>query len=151
MHKHALVLTAALYLGVPALGLGQTVETALAPHPRAEPPALTETPPPISRPASLMPLYAGLAAAHVLDLHSSHLALAGGAREGNPVASFISRHPAAAVGVKIGVTGLTIWAAERMWRGHRRTSAVVLLAAVTALQTTIDLHNYRVAARLRER
>jgi hypothetical protein len=36
-----------------------------------------------------------------------------------------------------------------MWKRNRRMSAVALMVGVTAFQTAVDAHNYRVAARLR--
>ena len=97
MNQHALVLFFALYLSVPAIGLEQTIATAPVPQLSTEPAST-------NRPGSLIPLYVGFATAQALDLHSSYLAIDAGGRERNPV-SFVSQHPLATVGVKVGVTG----------------------------------------------
>lgn len=103
-----------------------------------------------SRPAPLIPLYVGFASAQALDIHSTALAIDRGARERNPLLKALGPDNTwAAVAVKTGITGATIWTAERMWKQNRRMSAVVLMVAVTAFQTAVDAHNYRVAARLR--
>lgn len=97
-----------------------------------------------------MPLYVGLASAQAFDIHSTSLAIDRGARERNPLLRALGPDNTwAAVAVKASLTGATIWTAERMWKRHHRMNAVVLMAAVTALQAAVDAHNYRVAARLR--
>lgn len=139
MSHHALLLSLVLALGTPAVASSQISE------PPAPAPAPTN-----SRPAPLMPLYVGFATTQLLDMHSTHLATERGAEERNPILKALGADNRwAAAAVKSGITGATIWTAERMWKRNRRTSAVVLMAAVTALQATIDAHNYRVAARLR--
>lgn len=139
MNQRALLLSLVVAFGIPALASGQTTEApTLAP-------AVTT-----SRPAPLMPLYLGFAASQALDLHSTRLAIDRGGRERNPLLkAFGGDNTWAAVAVKVGLTGATIWTAEHMWKRNRPMSAVVLMAAVTALQAAVDAHNYRVAARLR--
>lgn len=137
MNQRALLLVV-FCLSVPSVTAAQT-DSRPAPDTKLSP----------SRPGPLLPLYVGFATAQALDLHSTYVAIQRGGREGNPLVSLVSKRPVAAVAIKAGLTGGTIWAAERMWKRQRRTGAVVLLAAVTALQAAVDAHNYRVAARLR--
>ncbi len=139
MNHRTLLLSLLIACGLPALAWGQTTATPA--------PATTVI---TSRPAPLMPLYAGFAAAQALDIHSTALAIDRGARERNPLMKALGPDNTwAAVAVKAGITGATIWTAERMWKRNRRLNAVVLMAAVTAFQAAVDAHNYRVAARLR--
>lgn len=139
MNQRVLLLSLLIACGLPALAWGQTTAT-LAPA------AAVIT----RRPAPLIPLYVGFATAQALDIHSTALAIDRGARERNPLLKALGPDNTwAAVAVKAGVTGATFWTAERMWKRNRRMSAVVLMAAITALQTAVDAHNYRVAARLR--
>jgi hypothetical protein len=137
MNQRSLLLSLVIALGVPALAWSQT----------------TEPPAPVlltSRPAPLIPLYVGFASAQALDIHSTSLAIDRGARERNPLLKVLGADTTwAAVAVKASITGATIWTAEHMWKRNRRMSAVVLMVAVTAFQTAVDAHNYRVAARLR--
>lgn len=94
------------------------------------------------RPAALPWLYAGTITAHALDLHSTHRALStGAAREANPFMTNAS----ARVAIKAGTTTLTVWTAERLWKGGRRKTAIALVAAVTAGTAAIAARNYRVA------
>lgn len=139
MNQRVLLLSLLIACGLPALAWGQTTAS---PAPAAA--VITR------RPAPLIPLYVGFATAQALDIHSTSLAIDRGARERNPLMKALGPDNTwAAVAVKAGVTGATFWTAERMWKRNRRMRAVVLMAAITALQTAVDAHNYRVAARLR--
>ena len=139
MNQRALLFSLVIAFGTPALAVSQTTGM-----PTPEPAVTT------SRPATLMPLYFGFAASHALDMHSTSLAIDRGGRERNPLLKALGPDNTwAAVAVKASITGATIWTAENMWKRNRRMNAVVLMVAVTAFQTAIDSHNYRVAARLR--
>ena len=94
------------------------------------------------RPAALPWLYAGTITAHMLDLHSTHRALStGAAREANPFMT----NSTARVAIKAGTSTLTVWTAERLWKGGKRKTAIALVAAVTAGTAAIAARNYRVA------
>lgn len=139
MHQRTPLVLLLIAFGLPALASSQTT---------APPsPAAAIAP---SRPAPLMPLYVGFAVAQALDMHSTSLAIDRGARERNPLLQALGPDNTwAAMALEAGLTGATIWTAERMWKRNRRMSAVVLMAAVTTFQAAVDAHNYRVAARLR--
>jgi len=137
MNHRALLFSLVIALGIPALASSQIIGTSA--------PAVT-----IGRPAPLMPLYLGFATSQALDIHSTSLAIDRGALERNPLLKALGPdNPWAAVAVKASIAGATIWTAENMWKRNRRVNAIILMVAVTALQTTVDAHNYRVAARLR--
>jgi hypothetical protein len=139
MYLRSLLFSLVIALGVPSLAWSQAME----------PPAAEEELR-VSRPSPLVPLYLGLAAAQALDLHSTALAIDRGARERNPLLRALGEDNTwEAAAIKAGLTGATIWTAERMWKRHHRVQAVILMAAVTAFQAAVDAHNYRVAARLR--
>jgi hypothetical protein len=136
MNFTALVLSVALGLGLPALASSQAVQVPV----RAA----------ATRPPPLVPLYVAFVTAQTLDVHSSRLAISRGGVEMNAVMrEALTNRPWLAVAVKSGVTAGVMVGSERLWRRNRRRGAIVLMAAVTALQLGVDAHNYRVAAQLR--
>jgi len=99
------------------------------------------------RPAALMSMYAGLVALQSYDIYSTSAALKNGAREANPVMGGVVGNAPAFVGVKAGMTGLSIFAAERMWRQHHRMQAVLVMAASNGFMAFVAAHNAAVVAR----
>ena len=97
------------------------------------------------RPAALVGLYVSLAGMQALDIASTHKALEAGAAEANPMMAPFARSPLALAAVKAGVTSVTIFAAERMWKTNRK-AALVTMIALNATYGAIAAHNYRVAA-----
>jgi hypothetical protein len=86
-------------------------------------------------------MYVSLAALQGYDAYSTLRAVKQGAVEANPMMAGIVGNPAAFIAVK-GVTMVaTIYVAERLWREHRRTAAVVLVAVTNGLMAVIAAHN----------
>ena len=105
---------------------------------------------PQTRPAPLVGLYVALAGMHALDVVSTRKALAAGATEANPMMAPFARSPLALAAVKAGVTGVTIFATEQLWKTNRK-AAVVTMIALNAAHGAIAARNYRVAAAQRGR
>jgi hypothetical protein len=93
------------------------------------------------RPAALVSLYAGFAALQAYDIYSTSAALARGGREGNPLMVGVAGHPAAFIAVDAATTGLSIYAAERLWRHHHRAKAVALMAISNGVMAVVAAHN----------
>ena len=106
---------------------------------------------PARRPLPLIPLYLSFAALQMFDAHSTVLAVNRGARELNPLIRSIDADPVALTAFKLGTTAATIVVAEKLWRGHNRTAAVMSMIAVNTAYAFIVTHNYRTANRLGER
>lgn len=102
---------------------------------------------PQPRPGALVPLYAAFATAEALDIHSTHLALAGGAREANGVIAPCVQSLPCIVGVKAAAASAVILIIDRAVRPKHRRAAGIFAACLTAAQFTVDVHNYRVARR----
>jgi uncharacterized protein DUF5658 len=101
-----------------------------------------------SRPALLVPLYAGFVVLQALDVHSSVTAVERGGRETNPLLAPLVDRPAAFVALKVGATAGAIFAAEKV-RRRSRIGAILLMAALDSAYATIVAHNYRLTQRLR--
>jgi hypothetical protein len=101
------------------------------------------------RPTALMSMYAGLAALQAYDFYSTTAAMKSGAREANPVMNGVVGNPAAFLAVKAGVTGASIFAAERMWRQHHRAQAIAVMAASNGFMALVAAHNHSVMAATR--
>jgi hypothetical protein len=100
-----------------------------------------------SRPAALPALYVGYAALQVYDVYSTLTALKSGGAEGNPLLTGIAGNPPALIGVKAGMTGASIFVAERLWRSHHRTQAVAFMVASNGVMAIVAAHNARSARR----
>jgi hypothetical protein len=98
------------------------------------------------RPALLIPLYAGNAALHGLDLLSTRLALRDGGREANPLLKRASVETVTAV--KVGASALTILAAERLWKRNRVAAVGLMIVADVGLSAVVA-NNYQVRRRPR--
>ncbi len=85
--------------------------------------------------------YSALAAASVLDLHSTFRAIGNGTgREGNPF--LMTGHPTVAIAEKAAALAATVWMSEQLRaHGHPRAAKVVVwcLAGGTA---AVAAHNY---------
>jgi hypothetical protein len=99
------------------------------------------------RPAALVSLYAGLAALQAYDLYSTSAALKSGAREANPVMTGVVGNPVAFIAVKAGITGVSIFASERMWKQHHRAQAIAVMAVSNGLMAVVAAHNHSVIAK----
>ena len=74
---------------------------------------------------SLLPaLYVSLAGLQAYDGYSTSRGLKSGASEANAVLGTVASHPAALWAVKGGTAFMSIYVAERLWRGHHRGQAM---------------------------
>jgi O-antigen/teichoic acid export membrane protein len=93
------------------------------------------------RPRALPALYVGFATLQVFDSYSTMRALRQGGRELNPIVSPIVNQPIMFLSMKAASTAASIFYAERLWRGHHRTHAVVLMVAVNVVMGAVGAHN----------
>ncbi len=64
-----------------------------------------------------------------------------GAVEANPVLAPVTSTPAAIWAAKGAATFASIYAAERLWKRHRRTEAIATMVAVNAIMASVAIHN----------
>ena len=101
------------------------------------------------RPLVLPSLYAGSALLQGYDAYSTLTALKNGATEANPLMKGITKSPVAFIGLKAGVTMMSIMAAERMWKDNNRVGAVLTMVASNGLMAAVAAHNAAVLQRVR--
>ncbi len=102
----------------------------------------------LSRPARLPALYVSFAALQAYDVYSTRQALAGGAREVNPLMQGVVGNPAAFWALKAGVTAGTIMAAERLWKTNK-AAAIGLMVASNGIAAMVAARNARTLRQLR--
>lgn len=100
------------------------------------------------RPLILPSLYASSAFLQGYDAYSTLAALKNGATEANPLMKGVTKSPAAFIGLKAGVTAMSIMAAERMWKDNNRIGAVLTMIASNGFMTFVAAHNAAVLNRL---
>ena len=93
------------------------------------------------RPLMLPSLYAGSAFLQGYDAYSTLSALKNGGTEANPLMKSITKSPVAFIGLKAGVTMMSIMAAERMWKDNNRLGAVLTMAASNGFMAMVAAHN----------
>ena len=101
------------------------------------------------RPRGLPALYAGSAFLQGYDAYSTLTVLKHGGVEANPVMKGVTQYPAAFIGLKAGVTAMSIMAAERMWKNNNRLGAVLTMAAMNSMMALVAVHNAHVLAAVR--
>ncbi|PYR93215.1 MAG: hypothetical protein DMF84_09465 [Acidobacteria bacterium] len=100
--------------------------------------------PKVSRPAALVPLYAGFATLQALDYASTMRALANGAgAEANPMMRSIVKNPPAFIALKAAATAGVIVVGEKMWKKNR-VGAVLFVAGANAAMAIAVGRNYAV-------
>ena len=62
----------------------------------------------------------------------------------------ITKSPLAFIGLKAGVTTMSIMAAERMWKTDNRMGAVLTMIASNSLMAIVAAHNASVLQRVRQ-
>lgn len=102
------------------------------------------------RPRGLPALYAGSALLQAYDAYSTLTVLKHGGVEANPVMRGVTTHPAAFIGLKAGVTAMSIMAAERMWKNNNRLGAVLTMAAMNSMMALVAAHNAHVLGAVRQ-
>ncbi|MGE0704681.1 MAG: DUF5658 family protein [Vicinamibacterales bacterium] len=101
------------------------------------------------RPALLPTLYVSLSALQAYDVYSTLTGLKHGATEANPIMQNVVGNPAAFVALKAGVTGVSIYAAERLWKQNRKKTAVIVMIASNGLMGYVAAHNASVLRSVR--
>src|SRR5215510_6993313 len=101
------------------------------------------------RPPMLPTLYAGSAFLQGYDAYSTLTALKHGGTEANPLMKGITRSPVAFIGLKAGVTTMSIVAAERMWKNDNRLGAVLTMVASNGFMAMVAAHNAAVLERVK--
>lgn len=103
----------------------------------------------VSRPASqpavrgavLPMLYGTLAGLQAYDAFSTMKGTQLGASEGNPVVAGVATNAGAVWAMKAGATMASIYAAEGLWRRHRRAEAIFTMVAVNGMMAAVAAHN----------
>jgi hypothetical protein len=101
------------------------------------------------RPLVLPTLYASSALLQGYDAYSTLSAIKHGATEANPLMKGVTRSPVAFIGLKAGVTVMSIMAAERMWKNNNRLGAVLTMVASNSMMAMVAAHNASVLSRVR--
>ncbi len=94
-----------------------------------------------SRPSALLPLYSGYMALQAYDVYSTLRGVKSGVSEANPVMTSVAGNPGALIGVKVGLTVGSIYAAERLWRQHHRGQAIAIMVASNSVMAIVAAHN----------
>ena len=100
------------------------------------------------RPLALPSLYAGSVFLQSYDAYSTLSALSNGGTEANPLMKGITKSPVAFIGLKAGVTVMSIMAAERMWKDNNRVGAVLTMVATNGFMAAVAAHNTAVLHRV---
>jgi hypothetical protein len=102
------------------------------------------------RPLALPSLYAGSVFLQSYDAYSTLSALRNGGTEANPLMTGITKSPVAFIGLKAGVTMMSIMAAERMWKDNNRVRAVLTMVATNGFMAAVAAHNTAVLHRVQQ-
>ena len=94
-----------------------------------------------TRGAALPVLYGSLIALEAFDGYSTTRGLQGGAVESNSLMSTLLAHPGAFWAVKGATTFTSIFVAERLWRQHRRASAIAVMVVTNAVMMGVAANN----------
>jgi hypothetical protein len=100
------------------------------------------------RPRVLPAMYLTAITLQGYDAYSTLTALRGRGVEANPLMKSVVSNPNAFIATKAAVAGLSILAAERMWRGHHRTAAVLTMVASNVMMGVVANHNAQVLGRI---
>jgi hypothetical protein len=95
------------------------------------------------RPAALVPLYASFIGLQILDLHSTHDALARGGVEANPALGGLAGNTVALTAVKAAGAAGVIFISEKL-RTKNKAAAIGLMIATNSAMAWVVQHNYRV-------
>jgi hypothetical protein len=104
---------------------------------------------PSSRGAALPVLYGTLVGLQAYDGWSTVTAVKRGVVEANPAMSGVANSPGAMWAFKVGATSASIFAAETMWRRHRRAEAIATMLAVNGMMVVVAARNSSVMQRLK--
>ena len=94
-----------------------------------------------SRGSILPSLYVSLGALQAFDGYSTTTGLRRGATETNGMMKNVAGNPASMWIVKGGVTAVSIYAAERLWKRNRRVAAIATMVATNGLMAMVAARN----------
>jgi len=89
----------------------------------------------------LTALSVGLAGLEGYDAYSTLSVTGRGGVEANPLMRGVVSHPALFIGMKAGITGASIYAAEHLWREHHRGAAIALMAVANGVMAVVAVNN----------
>ena len=92
------------------------------------------------RPSLLPGLYASFAALQMFDVYSTQRALAGGAREANPMMKTVVGNKPTFYAVKAVSTVAPMLLAERLWK-QNKIAAIAVMAASNGIMAAVATHN----------
>jgi hypothetical protein len=95
----------------------------------------------VSRGVALPVLYGTLAGLQAYDGWTTVKAVHLGATEGNPAVAGLASNARAMWAVKAGATLGSIYLAERLWRQHRRGTAIATMLAVNGVMAAVAINN----------
>lgn len=101
------------------------------------------------RPVLLPLMYMTAVGLQGYDVYSTMTALKREAVELNPMMKNVVENPKAFIAMKAGVAGISIIAAEKMWRDHHRVAAVLTMVASNAVMGAVAHHNSKVLGAIR--
>lgn len=104
---------------------------------------------PVSRGAALPILYGVLAGLQAYDGWSTVSGVRRGAVESNRAIAGAATSSGAMWALKVGATSASVYAAERLWRGHRRVEAVATMVAVNGMMVAVAAHNASIMRQLK--
>jgi hypothetical protein len=96
---------------------------------------------PAERGSVLPALYVSLAGLQAYDGYSTGRGLRSGASEANTVLGTLANHPAALWAVKGGTGFVSIYVAERLWRGRHRGQAIALMVVSNGIMAAVAASN----------
>jgi uncharacterized protein DUF5658 len=94
-----------------------------------------------TRGAALPWLYVGQIGLQVYDGYSTTRGLRNGAIESNSIMGRLASHPAALWAAKSGAAFASIYAAERLWRQHRRGQAIAVIVVTNGIMAAVAAKN----------
>jgi hypothetical protein len=100
------------------------------------------------RPAALPALYASLAALQWFDGYSTTRALAGGAKEANPMMKGVVNKPVVFWSLKAAMAVAPALATERMWKTNK-AGAIAVMVVSNGMMAAVAAHNAKVLNRVR--
>lgn len=94
-----------------------------------------------TRGTTLPSLYASLIGLEVYDGYSTSRGLGKGAVEANSIMGGVASNPTALWVAKGGAAFVSIYAAERLWRRHRRAQAIAVMVATNSIMGIVAARN----------
>jgi hypothetical protein len=99
---------------------------------------------PVSRPPRgpvLLSLYAAQVGLQAYDGYSTTQGLSNGATESNDLLRGLAHNRAALWSVKAGAAFVSVYAAEKLWRRHRRGQAIAVMIVSNGVMAAVAMNN----------